>query len=114
MRYGDGLYRLRYDEISKESVIEGQSPELWFPVVSPNNIRNVQYHVLAWTYEKADPIMLPMTDIPLSDRMKKYLRVEIHAKGTVEHRLYELTQSGGIRGQVSDPRAVEVDFPKAP
>lgn len=81
-RYGDGLFKARLKE--GEAVIESQPTTTWFPVVSPDNIRSMQGHVLAWTLE--DP----------QDRNQRLLRAEIHAPGRIENRLYRL-DSGRLR-----------------
>ncbi|WDU82285.1 phage portal protein [Caloramator sp. Dgby_cultured_2] len=47
-RYGTGIFKVRYD---KRPIIEAVPPSLWFPVVSPDNIKDVQAHVIAWTFE---------------------------------------------------------------
>ncbi len=72
-RYGTGIFKVRYDG---RAIIEGQQPAIWFPVVKPDNIKEIQAHVLAWTYEE---------DIQKWGKTvtKKYLQTEIHEKGKI-------------------------------
>ncbi len=81
-RYATGLFKVRYDG---KGIIEAQQPAVWFPVVAPDNIKHVQGHVLAWTYEIDDT---------------EYLKAEIHERGkiaTVEH----ILANGTIAGEIS-------------
>lgn len=80
-RYGTGIFKLRYDG---RAIIESTPPALWFPVVMPDNIKDVQAHVIAWTFEVPAPTLF--------NRNKKitYLRLEIHEKGKITNKLYEL------------------------
>lgn len=78
-RYGTGLLKVRYDGARKRAIIEGQQPAVWFPVVAPDNIREITAHVLAWTYETG-----PAT------RREKFLRVEIHERGRITSRLHRI------------------------
>ena len=70
-RYGTGIFKLRYDG---RAIIEGQQPAIWFPVVKPDNIKEIQAHVLAWTYEEE-------TQERGKTVTRKYLRTEIHERG---------------------------------
>jgi hypothetical protein len=72
-RYGTGIFKIRYDG---RAIIEGQQPAIWFPVVKPDNIKEIQAHVLAWTYEE---------DVQERGKTvtKKYLQTEIHEKGKI-------------------------------
>lgn len=80
-RYGVGLFKIRTD--GRRAVIEAQNPSCWFPVVSQDNVHETTAHVLAW------PVEATVTGL-LGKQRKKYLRVEIHRKGEIENRLYEL------------------------
>jgi len=72
-RYGTGIFKIRYDG---RAIIEGQQPAIWFPVVKPDNIKEIQAHVLAWAYEEeAQERGKTVT--------KKYLQTEIHEKGKI-------------------------------
>jgi len=72
-RYGTGIFKIRYD---RRAIIEGQQPAIWFPVVKPDNIKETQAHVLAWTYEE---------DVQERGKTvtKKYLQTEIHERGRI-------------------------------
>lgn len=80
-RYGVGIFKVRSD--GKRAVIEPQNPSCWFPVVSVDNLHEITAHVLAW------PVEATVTGL-LGKQRKKYIRVEIHRKGEIENRLYEL------------------------
>lgn len=72
-RYGDGLFLVYKGEQS--GIIDVTQPPIWFPVVNPDNIKRIQYHVLAWTYEKQE-----------GQRKNIYLKVQIHEKGKYRER----------------------------
>lgn len=76
-RYGDGL--LKVCKIGDVGVIDLTQPRFWFPVVSPDNVRQIVNHVLAW---------------PVGERLK----VNIHSKGSYEEREYQF--SNGYIGKV--------------
>jgi hypothetical protein len=79
-RYGTGIFKIRYDG---RAIIEGQQPAIWFPVVKPDNIKEIQAHVLAWTYEEE-----------AQERgrtvKKKYLQTEIHERGRITTAKYPI------------------------
>jgi len=72
-RYGTGIFKVRYDG---RAIIEGQQPAIWFPVVKPDNIKEIQAHVLAWTYEED-------TQERGKTVTKKYLQTETHERGKI-------------------------------
>lgn len=86
-RYGTGLFKVRYDT---RAIIEGQQPAIWFPVVKPNNLKETQAHVLAWTYEIEQQTYKGV-------EKRKYLQVEIHERGRISTMLY--TIDGNIIGE---------------
>jgi hypothetical protein len=71
-RYGSGIYKLRRSTDGK-AIIEANTPRIWFPVLNPDNINEVQAHVLGFVFV---------------ENKVQYLKVEIHTKGQIEHRLY--------------------------
>jgi len=79
-RYGTGIFKVRYD---RRAIIEGQQPAIWFPVVKPDNIKDIQAHVLAWTYEED-------TQERGKTVTKKYLQTEIHEKGKITTAKYPI------------------------
>ena len=82
-RYGTGIFKIRYDG---RAIIEGQQPAIWFPVVKPDNIKEIQAHVLAWTYEED-------TQERGKTVTKKYLQTEIHEKGKITTAKYPIENS---------------------
>jgi len=89
-RYGDGLFKVTLE--NGKARIDGQPPSMWFPVVSLNNLKQVQYHVLAWTFDVE-------TQGVIGKKITTYLRTEIHSKGSIENRLYRL-EDGKIKAAV--------------
>ena len=87
LRYSPGIIKIGFD--GERATIESQSPFFWYPVVNPDNIKKIQYHVLAWTFEEID----------WEGKKTTLLRSEIHSKGKVENRLYEL-DNGKIGKQI--------------
>lgn len=83
-RFGNGLFNIRNGRIDLTT------PSIWFPVVSADNVKEVQYHVLAWAVETTD-----------GDKDVQYLRVQIHEKGRYTKREYILA-SGKIAEKLSD------------
>lgn len=80
-RYGAALLYV-YKQQDGGAVIDLSRPDLWFPVVDAANIRRVLYHVLATPYE-----------VRADGEKKRFLRVEIHGKGSVEIRDYRMESS---------------------
>ena len=79
-RYGTGIFKIRYDG---RAIIEGQQPAIWFPVVKPDNIKEIQAHVLAWTYEEEAQERGKTVK-------KKYLQTEIHERGRITTAKYPI------------------------
>ncbi len=90
-RFGDGLLYIRVGEDGRGFVDIAQPP-VWYPIVDKSNVRKILSHVLAWAYED--------TDAKESD--KYYLGVEIHNRGSVERRKYQLITSplGSVIGKM--------------
>lgn len=76
---GDAIFKLRLIEGRERAVVEVIPASIWFPVVNPDNVSEIEAHVLAWTKE-----------VERGTRKDKYLRAEIHAPGLISHRLYAL------------------------
>lgn len=70
-RYGTGIFKVRYDG---RAIIEGQQPAIWFPVVKPDNIKDIVAHVLAYTYETEEKTLI-------GTRKLNHLKAEIHERG---------------------------------
>lgn len=88
-RYGDGLFKIDLDE-NQMPRIEAQPPQFWYPVVDPDNGKEVTAHVLAWTIEHEEAHFL-------GSRTEDILRVQIHERGRVENRAYRF--SGSVIGE---------------
>lgn len=81
---GEGLlYPRRTDH---GVVIDIAAPETWFPVVSPDNVKEITCHVLAWTYTVGE-----------GTTKRAYLKVVIHERGKYIERTHCL--DGGAIGQ---------------
>lgn len=89
-RYGTGIFKLRYDG---RAIIEAIPPSLWFSVVSADNIKDVQAHIIAWTFDVLTPTLFN------KDKKTTYLRLEIHERGKITNRLFEL-QDGIIKQEL--------------
>jgi len=76
-RYGTGILNI-YTE-GRNGRIGSSQPGIWFPVVDKNNIKNVLYHVMAWTYIEVN-----------GNSQKTYLNVQIHEKGKITKKLFFL------------------------
>lgn len=81
-RYGDGLFNIMKDEETKIAYIGITQPPIWFPIVSPDDIKILTNHVLAWTYEVGE-----------GDSKKTHLKVRVHHKGKYEESEYLLESS---------------------
>ena len=72
MRYGTGVYKIRFNQIG---IIEIINPKYWYPIVSPDNATEIIAHVLAWEFKEKEV---------------DYVRAEIHEKGRITNRLFEV------------------------
>ena len=87
---GDGLLYIRRTE--QGAIIDTVAPDIWFPVVSPNNIKEIVCHVLAWQYSVTE-----------GERTAEYLRLVIHDRGQYTERTHML-DSGTIGKMVGEER----------
>ena len=78
-RFGDGLFYLYKD--GNKGQIDVSQPPVWFPVVDPENIKRIMYHVLAWVVELTEG--------------KYTLFVQVHDKGIVDKRQYSVEKRLG-------------------
>ena len=90
-RYGNGVYKVRRNE-QGNAVIEPISPRIWYPVVSQDNINEVQAHVLAYVFTL---------------NKVSYLKTETHTKGQIEHKLFILSQENHKIKQQIDLNSLE-------
>ncbi len=95
-RYGDGLFNI-YNN-GKRGVISSSPPRIWFPVVDKDNIKNVLYHVLAWTYKEGP-----------EGKQKEYLKVQIHEVGKYREKVFLLDEAK-IKSVVQEEKTVETDL----
>lgn len=109
-RFGDGLFKVRLKD-GKPSV-EAVSPELWFPVVSRGDVRDVTHHVIAWTFENERPrtgVLGGMVNSMAGVPKDRYLVAEIHTSAGVEHVVKRLNE-GGMIGQEVDGSGLFEDW----
>lgn len=99
-RFGDGLIKVRHD--GHRAIIEGQTPLVWFPVVSKDNIKDIAAHVLAWTYED-----IVGFSIGSGSRKQQFLKAEIHEKGKITTRIYKLLNNGQKIGDLAEKESVQ-------
>lgn len=89
-RYGTGLMKIRYDG---RAIIEVVPPAIWYPVVRPENIKEVTQHVLAWPYTLRDERGIET----------KRLRVEIHERGRIIYQDWHMEKNGDrLLGRADD------------
>jgi len=74
-RFGTGLFKVSYNG---RSIITGQQPAVWFPVVKPDNIKEITAHVLAYEYKEGKA---------------KYLKAEIHERGKITTTRFSLNEN---------------------
>jgi len=80
-RFGDGLLKVRLK--NGKAIIEPNTPQVWIPITSFDNVQEVLAHVLAWVIQKVDA----------KGRDIYFLRVEIHTIGLIQNKLFELKQN---------------------
>lgn len=68
-RYGHGLY-----EVTEDGIL-AQNPERCYMVVTPGNIRKIQYYVFFDEFTSGD---------------KKFIKFTIHGRGFIQHLIHEL------------------------
>lgn len=101
-RYGVGVYKVSLQDGAAK--VEAQQPEFWYPVVTPNNIREVKAHVIAYTFKGKRP-----GESWLASKDVDYIYIETHTKGAITYRVHRL--SGGVIRNPVDPRDY-IDIPK--
>lgn len=90
-RFGVGLFKIRHDE---RAIVEAQTPLVWFPVVQPDNVKDVTAHVLGWDYEQEEQSIW-------GAKLQRYLKLEIHEKGRITTRLHKMA-AGNIAGLIEE------------
>lgn len=89
-RFGTGIFKIRYDG---RAIIEGQPPMLWFPVVKPDNIKNITAHVLAWVWDEEQSGLFGRKKV-------QHLKAEIHEKGKITTAEF-IVKDGKIAQEIS-------------
>lgn len=79
-RYGDGILNIR--SAGEHGIIDITQPHYWYPVVSPDNVKEITNHVLAWCYETGN-----------GDKTNRYLKARVHYKGYYDEKVYHLDGS---------------------
>jgi hypothetical protein len=99
-RYGDGLLYVKKDSNGVGKITIAR-PEFWIPVVYAEDIKEIQYHVYAWTIDIASDSNL----FGIQTSGQKYLVVQIHGKGTVSTVKYliETSYNGSTIKSVVEP-----------
>ena len=72
IKNGTGIYKIRFD---KKGIIEIINPRIWYPVVSPDNSKEIIAHVLAWSFKSGD---------------EEFVRSEIHERGKITNKLFKV------------------------
>ncbi|MDP4143192.1 MAG: phage portal protein [Bacillota bacterium] len=106
-RMGDGLFFIYKDADTSAGKIDVTQPSIWFPVVSPDNIKKVQYHVLAWTFdviESNDGVLNRIMNGKV--QKSKHLKVQIHSISSYEVREY-LLKDGQIVAMLGEPTTIK-------
>lgn len=92
-RYGTGLFKVYLRQ--GLPVIEAIRPDIWFPVVNPDNINEELMHIIGYKVQEVD---LGKGILFSQVKIYQYLKVEIHTKGKIEHLLYDLGNSHAMVG----------------
>jgi len=85
-RYGTGVFKIRYSDGMPR--IEAVPPDIWFPVVNARNIKEIQYHVIAWKWK--------------DENDNHFLDAEIHSKNEITYRTYALTRDSKVHHIISE------------
>lgn len=88
LRFGNAVLKIRFDP-NRGGIVERIDPRYWFPVVSPDDGRDIQAHVIAYDFAQ------------IEDHIEQgYLRAEIHRPGVIENRLYRLDSGRSITAEL--------------
>jgi hypothetical protein len=94
-RYGDALLALHKDDRGEVTLSAGQ-PAIWFPVLSPVDVKTVLHHVVAWEVKDE-------RDRPVE------LHVQVHSRGSYTYTVYNY--SPGRIGEVKqDAQTVQTGY----
>ncbi|MCP1391887.1 MAG: phage portal protein, partial [Methanothrix harundinacea] len=88
LRFGNGVLKVRFDP-RRGGIVERVDPRYWFPVVSPDDSKNVLAHCICYNFSQYE------------DHIERgYLRVEIHKPGSIENRLFRLDSGQAITSEL--------------
>ena len=88
LRFGNAVLKVRFDP-RRGGIVERIDPRYWFPVVSPDDGRDVQAHCICYNFSQYE------------DHIQRgYLRVEIHKPGSIENRLFRLDSGAAITSEL--------------
>lgn len=94
LKFGNAVLKVRFDP-RRGGIIERIDPRYWFPVVSPDDGRDVQAHCICYSFSQYE------------DHIERgYLRVEIHRPGSIQNRLFRLDSGAKITSELP-PSALE-------
>jgi hypothetical protein len=94
LKFGNAVLKVRFDP-KRGGIIERIDPRYWFPVVSPDDAKNVLAHCICYNFSQYEDHI-----------QRHYLRVEIHKPGTIENRLFRLDAGAAITSELP-PSALE-------
>ncbi|HOO54752.1 MAG TPA: phage portal protein [Methanothrix sp.] len=88
LKFGNGVLKVRFDP-RRGGIIERVDPRYWFPVVSPDDSKNVLAHCICYNFSQYE------------DHIERgYLRVEIHKPGSITNRLFRLDSGAVITSEI--------------
>lgn len=88
LKFGNAVLKVRFDP-KRGGIIERVEPRYWFPVVSPDDGREVLAHCICYNFSQYEDHI-----------QRHYLRVEVHRRGRIENRLYRLDSGAKITGEL--------------
>jgi hypothetical protein len=100
-RFGTGVFKVRFVP-GKTAIIEPVNPSLWFPVVHPDNVKDVIAHVIAWDFKVPKAGMPGMiAKIGIGAEYDVHMKCEIHEKGKITYREF-LVKDGRLSSLLSE------------
>mgnify|MGYP001240358696 CR=1 FL=1 len=88
LKFGNGVLKVRFDP-RRGGIIERIDPRYWFPVVSPDDSKNVLAHCICYNFSQYEDHV-----------QTHYLRVEEHRPGSITNRLFRLDSGQGITSEL--------------
>lgn len=88
LKFGNAVLKVRFDP-KRGGIIERIDPRYWFPVVSPDDSKNVLAHCICYNFSQYE------------DHIERgYLRVEEHRPGSITNRLFRLDNGAAITSEI--------------